>query len=210
MPLSSVSFSWFYFVADDMSKSKELVLRLFIVPCLLKGHSKLSATASWSEGFWERVWTKPKREALLGTVDFFEIPLNASYIPPQPTFAPLLQHKVLTAATHYQRMNLTPVWMPLHELIVQKVTARIGLWSKQWNGAPYCQRWDNSLFPKSRRETGASYRRQAAVEATEWQNDPHGCYVMLVRVARQVFQFSRDSVNSVITREQESVFHWSN
>lgn len=113
--------------SDDMSKSKELVLRLFVVPCLLKGHLKLSATASWSEGLWERVWTKPKREALLGTVDFFEIPLNASYIPPQPTFAPLLQHKVLTDATHYQRMNLTPVWVPLHELIEQKVTARMEL-----------------------------------------------------------------------------------
>lgn len=111
--------------SDDMSKSRVLRVDYF-----LEGHSKLK----W--GVMGEILAKAKVWGTSGHSWFYEIPLNASYIPLRPTVAPLLQHTVFTAATHYQRMNITSVWMPLHELIEQKVTSKTGLWSKLWNGAP--------------------------------------------------------------------------
>lgn len=90
--------------------------------------------------------TKPKHEALLGTLDFMRSYLMPSHIQLWTTVAPLLQRKVFTAAIHYCRVNLTADWMWLHELTKSNMTASTGLWSKLWNGASLCQQWDNSPF----------------------------------------------------------------
>lgn len=102
---------------DDMLKSRVVILPLFLVASSLEGHPKLRASP------------KPKCRALLGRVDFMKSYLMHHTSHNNPLF-PLLQHKVFTANTHYQRMNITAVWMPLHELIEERVTARTGLWSK--------------------------------------------------------------------------------
>lgn len=49
------------------------------------------------------------------------------------------------------------------------------------------------ILPNQLGESGASYQGQAAVEATVWQNGPHGCYVNQFRVER----FSRNTENYV-------------
>lgn len=130
MPLSSV-FCDFHFVVSFWLTSPPLFVAFFF--------RRPIKTEDYSRPNWRvegGIFNKAKVWGTSGHCWFYEIPLNAPYIPLWPTAAPLLQHKVFTAATHYQRMNITPVWMPLHELIEQKVTARTGLWSKLWNGAP--------------------------------------------------------------------------
>lgn len=115
---------------DDTFKSMVLILPLLLVPFFLEGCSKFKDTLSKSESLKERFWTKPKMWGSPGHSWLYKISLNATHIRLRATTAPLVLHKVFTAATaatHYQRMNITPVWMPLHELIAHKVTASTGL-----------------------------------------------------------------------------------
>lgn len=82
------------------------------------------------EEYFKSKWkTKSKMWSRSGHSWVNKISLNVTHTHTQlwASTAPLLLHKVFTAATHYQRTNLTPVWMPLHELIAHKVTAGTGL-----------------------------------------------------------------------------------
>lgn len=59
------------------------------------------------------------------------------------------------------------------------------------------------ILPNQLRESGASYQGQAAAEATEWQNGPHGCYVKQFSVERGVFQFPGDAEKSVWRKKKK-------
>lgn len=135
MPLSSV-FSCFLSAPEDMFKSRVFISPLLLIAFFLEGHSNLRATLKWSEGLMERFLTKPKCRAFLGTLDFMKsniIHRISHYDPLLPLYCSV-RYSQLPLITRGWR--ITPVWMPLHELIEQKVTARTGLWSKLWNEAP--------------------------------------------------------------------------
>lgn len=59
--------------------------------------------------------------------------MAASYIQIRPTVIHFFQHKLFAAATYYQRMNLTKIWMPLHELTEPKETGRPLIKTVKWS-----------------------------------------------------------------------------
>lgn len=127
----------------------------------------------------------------------------------RPTVALLLQHKVITAATHYQRMknnsslDATP-WAHRAESDSRNRPF------ENWNGAPRCQRWDNSPFPKSISEIGASSQKDKQLQEPKSDKLLHeGSYASAVLscggIACFFLQFSGGFVKS-----ENSVFHLGN
>lgn len=105
---------------------------------------------------------------------FYEIPLNASYIPLRPTVSPFNAAQGIHSChslpedEHNSNLDATPWAHRAESDSKNKPLIKMVKWS------PLMPTMTQFPFPKSISKIGASYQRQAAAEATEWQNGPLG------------------------------------
>lgn len=193
--MSSVSVSILLSASDDMPKSRVLTLLLLL-------GALWTVTPSWKlhKSKWRvkgEIVDGAKARGTSGHSWFYEIPLHASYVPLRPTVAPLLQHEVFTAATHYPRMNIAADWMPLHELIEHKVTARKRPLIKNCEMEPLNASDETiPLFPNQLVKLGHHIKDKQLQRPKSGKMVHGGCYASASKsgmASFSVFQFTRGS-----------------
>ncbi len=156
---------------------------------------KLKATASWSEVFRERLWTKLKCGALVGLVDFMR-GHQMHHTSHSTHCCPFIAAQGIHSCHSLPEDELKSSLELLHELIEQKVTAWTGLWLKL-----NANDETNPFSPNQLVIFGATYQWQAAAER-QWA-DQSGMLSFSVPKG-QLWEFSGK------TKWSTSVFQSSN